>query len=162
VSQLSNRLVARCQDIIEGLAAQLKADTSDAQKISEEMSTLRSAFTRYRDLSAQMDGKTERIKAVLGVLADSKEKEIGDTFELLDSLGIPSEVPSDIRSKTPFWKLLREIVRQVTEMQIVELEHTLPHFGISISRQAIESALKTHKDVFRVRKQGREKFVSVK
>lgn len=161
-SRLSNRLMARHQDIAAGLAAQLKADTSDAHKISDEMNKLRSAFKKYRDLSAQLNGTTERIKSVLAVLADSKEKDIVETFELLDSLGIPLDIPSEIRTKTPLWKLVREIVRQVVELQVVEIENALPYFGIKTSRQAIESAIDTHKDVFKSRKQGRERFVSLK
>jgi hypothetical protein len=64
--------------------------------------------------------------------------------------------------KAPLWKLIREIVRQVPEIQVIDLENSLKQLRINPSRAAIESALETHRKEFRIVKRGREKFVSLK
>jgi hypothetical protein len=41
----------------------------------------------------------------------------------------------------PLWQVVRAIVEQVLEIQVIELQHALEYFGKKTSRQAIESAL---------------------
>ena len=65
-------------------------------------------------------------------------------------------------SRFPLWKIIREIIRQVTEIRVYELEAHLRGFGVKTTRSAIESALLTHRKEFRIEKRGREKFVSLK
>ena len=62
----------------------------------------------------------------------------------------------------PLWKLMREILRQVPEMQVVDLEHMLHVIGVKTNRPSVDSALETHKETFTVRKRGRDKFISLK
>jgi hypothetical protein len=57
---------------------------------------------------------------------------------------------------------MRAIVEQVTEVQVVDLQDALEYFGKSASRQAIESALASHKETFETRTRNRDKFVSLK
>jgi hypothetical protein len=54
------------------------------------------------------------------------------------------------------------VVEQVEEIQVVELQDALEHFGQKASRQAIESALASHREIFETKTRGREKFVSLK
>ncbi|MGD0514509.1 MAG: hypothetical protein ABSA29_14525, partial [Terriglobales bacterium] len=82
-------------------------------------------------------------------------------LELLDGLGIALETPADIRNEVPLWKMIREIVRQVEEIRIVELENVMSSLKIKASRQALESAIDAHKRTFKIRRSGREKFVAL-
>jgi len=54
------------------------------------------------------------------------------------------------------------IVEQVTEIQVVELQHALEHFGRKSTRQAIESSLAAHRETFETKARNRDKFVSLK
>jgi hypothetical protein len=65
-------------------------------------------------------------------------------------------------SRFALWKVIREIARQTSGIRIVELERALKAFGIESSRQAIESAIATHKKEFRITRQGREKYVALR
>jgi hypothetical protein len=65
-------------------------------------------------------------------------------------------------SNVSLWRVIREVVRQTTEIRVFELEAHLKAFGLKASRPAIESALATHAKEFRIVKRGREKFVSLK
>jgi hypothetical protein len=66
------------------------------------------------------------------------------------------------RKTIPLWKVIREIVRHTEKIRIADLEIQLQTFGYSVTRQAIESAIKPHPSVFRDSKPSREKFVSLK
>jgi hypothetical protein len=57
---------------------------------------------------------------------------------------------------------MREIVRQVPQIQVVELDILLRRLNWKVSRAAIESALETHKEAFRIIRKGRQKFVALK
>jgi hypothetical protein len=60
------------------------------------------------------------------------------------------------------WEVMVAIVEQKPGIQVIELQLALEHFGRKTSRQAIESALATHKNEFETKVRGREKFVSLK
>lgn len=155
--------MARLPDIADGLGKQLKADAEEIRKLNDELNKHRAAYQRYREVSSYLDSKADRIKVTLGLLfhLDGWNDEDG-AVEFCEELGIAIDEPTAVRVKNPLWKSIREVLRQVTEMQIVELESILHGLGVNTSRQAIESAVDTHKDAFRVTRRGREKFVSLK
>ncbi len=62
----------------------------------------------------------------------------------------------------PLWLAMKAIVEQTTEVQVVDLQDALEYFKIKASRQAIESALASHKETFETKVRNREKFVSLK
>jgi NH3-dependent NAD+ synthetase len=67
-----------------------------------------------------------------------------------------------VDDKLPLWLAMRAILEQTTEVQVVDLQDALEHFGIKASRQAIESALASHKETFETKTRSRDKFVSLK
>ncbi len=152
----------RFPDILDGLRKQRMSDADDIRKIGEELGNLRAAYQRYRELTGNLESKVERVKIAMALLADQEGDDLGSAFEFLDSVGIPVEAPNDIREETPLWKMIREVVRQVEELRIVELENVMSSLRIKASRQALESAIEAHKRTFKTRRSGREKFVALK
>jgi hypothetical protein len=161
-SRLYCRFMARFPDIVDGLGKQIRADAEEIRKTGAELEELRSPYQRYRDLTEHLDARVERTRIVLGLLAEQDGWGTGEAFELLDGLGVALEAPADIREEMPLWKLIREVVRQVEELRIVELENLMAGLKVKTSRQAMESAIDAHKRTFKVRRSGREKFVSLK
>ncbi len=162
VSSLYYRGVARFPDIIDGLGKQAVADAKEIRKTGVELKELRSAYQRYRDLTAYLDSRAERIRIVLSLLADQKDWSIGEAFTFQDGLGVSLEIPEEMRKEMPLWKMIREVVRQVEELRIVELEDVMKALKVKTSRQAIEAAIDAHKRTFQIRRSGREKFVALK
>jgi len=154
--------VARLPDIVDGLEKQIIADAAEIRKSGVELQKLRSAYQRYRELTMNLESRIERIRIVLGLLAEQEKWNIGDAVPFLENLGIEIEAPTDIRDEMSLWKMIREVVRQVDELRIVELENVMRELKVKSSRQALESAIDAHKRTFQVRRSGREKFVSLK
>jgi hypothetical protein len=154
--------MARFPDIVDGLGKQVMADAGEIRKTGAELGKLRAAYQRYRDLTAHLDSRVERVKVGLGLLAAQENWNIGEAFTLLDNLGIELQAPSDLRGEMPLWKMVREVVRQTEELRIVELESVMNGLKIKASRQALESAIDAHKRTFKIRRSGREKFVALK
>jgi hypothetical protein len=49
----------------------------------------------------------------------------------------------------------------VREAQVGNIAHFLEWIGLTSNRQAIESAINTHEETFKIDKRGREKFISL-
>jgi hypothetical protein len=157
---------------VHGLTQQVENDAADLHKIGDEMNKLRPAYQRYRDLSERVKAKEERVRLALALLAarpseieedeQGRLREKGQLAELCDVAGVVVDSPQGEARKAPRWKLMREIVRQVVEVQVIDLERAMASLGVKTTRQAIESGLVTHSRTFRIIKRGREKFVSLK
>ena len=144
----------------EAIRGQYEADAKHIAALNAELSKLRPAFLKYKELSAEHAAVEERFRVLLGMIGYLFPE---DKVRELDVIpGVAVESPQDERRKTPLWKVLRELARQVTEIRIVEMEAGLKQYGYKFSRQAIESAIDTHRDVFRSTRRGRERFVSLK
>jgi hypothetical protein len=168
-SVLHDKRMARFKDIVDGLSRQAESDAKDIHAMSDQMNELRTAYQRYRELAEQVKAKDERVRIAAGLVAstwdDPEEAYHRDEklARLCEAAGIPvSEILVAEVWKAPLWKIMREIVRQTPEVQVVELENALRELKINPSRQAIESALETHRKEFRIVKRGRDKFVSLK
>jgi hypothetical protein len=164
--------VARFRDIMEGLRRQVETNALEIHAINDQMNELRTAYQKYRELTDQVKDKEERVRIAAALIAsnysrDDDPEELSKRDDRLVRLcaeaGIRVEqmLEAEIR-KVPLWKLIREIVRQTPEIQVVDLENSLKELRVDTSRQAIESALGTHRKEFRIVKRGREKFVSLK
>jgi hypothetical protein len=162
VSPLYSRFMARFPDIIDGLEKQIAADATEIHKTGAELQKLRSAYQRYRELTDNLDSRIERVRIVLGLLAEQEKWNVGEAVPFLEELKIEIEAPEDIRAEISLWKMIREVVRQVEELRIVELENVMRELKVKASRQALEAAIDAHKRTFQVRRSGREKFVSLK
>jgi hypothetical protein len=146
--------VLRFTDIRERLEQQYDADYEYLESNYEEQNKLRPAVLRLQDLEREAKVRRERAARIIAVLGEEKFKE-------RTGKGAARGIFFDTEN-VPLWAAMRAIVEQVHEIQVVDLQETLAYFGRKASRQAIESALASHKETFETKTRNREKFVSLK
>ena len=163
-SRLYSRGVPSNSDILESMMQRLKHECQWLNRTREEMRELREAYNRFvdlRDEQVKHEQRTERILAILG--ADlAKEAGEADQDNQIKHVDVPPV--EALRDETPLWMMMEEYLRHVQEARLTEMEDFLQS-SVRIkeaNRFAMESALKRHPEVFKVRKKGREKFVSLK
>jgi hypothetical protein len=156
---------------MEGLATQLHRDSGELAFLDAELENLRTAHTRFREVEEISRPKQERVDIIAALLLNLPQRvrpnKTGDVSidpDEAEGSPLPVSVPLNKLkpSAFPLWKIIREVVRQTSEIQVVKLEKALKEFGIVVRRQTIESALATHKKDFRITWRGREKFISLK
>jgi hypothetical protein len=147
-------------DIRDSLQDQIIADAKELEKIKKAMKRIRAAHHRYLDLLERAKLTEERVLAAASVLHRDQYSDTESMKEFLAERGV--EIGQSVPQKQNLWMAMREIVRQLPQIQVVELETLLRRLNWKVSRAAIESALETHKDAFRVVRKGRQKFVALK
>jgi hypothetical protein len=155
--------VARVTDITRALEDQAWADYKSWKEILRRQNKLRRYVMQYRDLEAQAKVRRERLRRTVPLLdvqlSKSEREFVKDGNEASTEILLPVD---EWRENLALWDAMVSILEQVEEMQIVELQHALAKHGRNASRQAIESALRTHAVVFETRSRGREKFAALK
>jgi hypothetical protein len=150
----------RFADIEKRLDQQYSADANYLKKNYAEQNKLRPAVIRFHDLEREAKVREERMERVIALLGEEK---FSDTRkELLAGKDVSKEITVFVEDEVPLWVAMRGIVEQVSEIQVVDLQDALLHFGRKASRQAIESALASHRETFETKTRSREKFVSLK
>ena len=154
--------MARQSDLTKAIHAQLESDLDDLIKLQDEQETLRGAYLRFQKLEERRNTlrKQAEISGCLVSKTSMYEVDSGFIKERLEQAGVT--LPEKWESKVPTWELIAGVLRQFPKTQIVELLRMLHDLGIKVSRQATESALRTHDSKFRITTKGREKFVSLK
>jgi len=162
--------MARLKDIIGGLGKQSTRIHEELVKVSDERAKLQEAAQRFRDLEEMIKVKDESLKIGFALLLSVPQKVniYGDAFaeavteDTWEETGIAIDIDNLNVSQFPLWKVIREVLRQTSEIRVYELEEHLKSFRVKASRSAIESALATHKKEFRITRRRREKFVALK
>ncbi|HWY19911.1 MAG TPA: hypothetical protein VNX26_01755 [Candidatus Acidoferrum sp.] len=152
--------IMRFVDIEKRLNQQYAEDEKQLRKNYSEQNKLRPHVVRFHDLEREAKAREERMARVLKLLGD--EKFLDTRRELLKGEDVSKEVTVFVEEKLPLWLAMRAIVEQATELQVVDLQDALEYFKVKASRQAIESALASHKETFETKVRNREKFVSLK
>ncbi len=163
--------MARLKDIVAGLGTYTAKTHDELVKAHDERARLQGAAQRLRDLEEMVRAKDESFRIGISLLLGIPQKVNlkGDAYaatnrdyEDFAEAGIIPDAEELAVSNFPLWKVIREILRQTSEIRVYELEEHLRSFEVKASRSAIESALLTHKKQFRIIKRGREKFVALK
>jgi hypothetical protein len=165
--------MARLKDILRGLSEQAAEQYQELVKANDELSKLRDAARRFRTLEESVKREEESMRIGLALLISVPQKVKldsdayastyrGELEEMREQAGLFVAADDLDLSRFPLWKVMREILRQTSEIRVYELESHLKSFGVKAARSAIESALLTHGKDFKVSKRGREKFVSLK
>jgi len=165
VNSVYSMLAVRFKDIVFGISQQTSRKCEELAKDREELNQLRDGYQRYRELSAGVESKERSVKIGFALLLNASGKGDPATDSALERFSDAelSLNESDIDlSKISLWRIIREIVRQAVKVRVFELEEHLKAFGVRTSRAAVESALATHSKEFRITKNGREKYVSLK
>lgn len=153
-------LIVRLADIERALRQQFSEDAKQLKLNHEKQNKLRPMVMQFRDLEKDEKARSTRMRRIIATLGP-------DEFETLDkSMRAGKDVSKTIGTVTtddlPLWEVMAAIVEQKPGIQVIELQLALEHFGRKTSRQAIESALATHRNEFETKIRGREKFVSLK
>lgn len=163
--------VARLKDIIGGLQRRSGRQATELSKGLAEQRALIEACERLRDLAAWLKPQEESWRICTALVLNAPQKVKVDAEAEFDHYVLPPEPDPDSPyisvedanlSRYPLWKIMREIVRQAVDLRVYELQTHLKAFGINTTRSAIESALLTHKEEFKITRHDREKFVSLK
>jgi len=151
--------VIRIADIKERLAQQYDSDYEYLEKNYEEQNKLLPQVRKFHDLEREAKTRRERAARIIAVLGEEKFRDRDEDLKRKRSgeKGIYFDTED-----VPLWGLMAAIVEQVPEIQVVDLQAALAYFGRKSSRQAIESALASHKETFETKTRSREKFVSLK
>ena len=152
--------VIRLADLEKRLEQQYNEDVKYLRKNYSEQNKLRASVLRFQDLEREALVREDRMQRVILLLGEEKFEDT--RRELLAGKDVSREIVVFVDDKLPLWLAMRAIVEQVTEIQVVDLQDALLHFGKKASRQAIESALASHKETFETKTRSREKFVSLK
>lgn len=160
VSILHTSCVARASEIIEAFKQRLKDDGKELDEVYGKLNKLRSAYNQFRDLTDRE--KVLRKRMIRAVALVGNKFSTADLAEITaDELGTLFNTEA-LRKDLNLWEAIADVLDHVGETRIFEVKMILSQFQIYATRQAIESAIETHQDVFKVRKQGREKYVSLK
>jgi len=150
--------------ISEAVEQTIKRDGEKLVAVNAELKALHTGYLKYKELLGERALLEERLQVNVAVMGEHASLETGTLVENLvatEGLTLIDDVDED-RKAVPLWKIIREIIKHTEKIRIVDLETQLVLYGFEVTRQAIESAIRTHRPVFRESKRGREKFVSLK
>jgi uncharacterized membrane protein YgaE (UPF0421/DUF939 family) len=150
----------RFTDITKRLTKQFDADDKSLRANYAKQNKLLAAVLEYRDLENEAKVREDRMRRVIELLGDENFEDTRK--DLLAGKDVSKVISVNTDDSSPLWEAMRTILEQVSELQVVDLQDALLHFGRKSSRQAIESALASHKETFETRTRNRDKFVSLK
>jgi hypothetical protein len=150
----------RFADIEKRLEKQFDADDTSLKANYAKQNKLLAAVLEYRDLENEAKVREDRMRRIIELLGDEN---FGDTRkDLLAGKDVSKVISVNTDDSSPLWEAMRTILEQVSELQVVDLQDALLHFGKKASRQAIESALASHRETFETRTRNRDKLISLK
>jgi len=150
----------RFADIEKRLHQQYDADAKALKINYARQNRLLPVVMEFRDLEREAKNREDRMRRAIELLGEDK---FDDTRkELLSGNDVSRTIAVSTEDDSRLWETMRTILEQVSELQVIDLQDVLLHFGKRTSRQAIESALASHKETFETKTLKREKFVSLK
>jgi hypothetical protein len=127
----------------------------------QEMEQLSDAYFRYVDLDRQLEASRQRTSIILGLLGPDHVRETTGAG-VQDCLSEFPE-PEDLRKKLRLWRAVREYLRIAGESKVGDVQNFLNGLDMeNVTRQAIESAMKRHDDLFEIEKRGHERYIRLK
>ncbi len=151
-------------DAKDAIKQRLAGACKRVQEIREEKRKLAPAYERYIALQEELRQQEKRIDRLAGLIGpdhfvdvatEDKSDAIGETVEAHTSI-------RQLRDELALWAAMQEYLSYAREARIQDIQLFLDSFGITASREAIESALRRHPEIFKARKKNREKFISLK
>ena len=150
----------RYTDVEKRLEKQFDADIKSLKQNYARQNELLPAVVEFNDLEREAKTREDRARRVIELLGDDQ---FADTRkEMLAGKDVSKEVVITTNDDSPLWEAMRTVLEQVGELQVIDLQDVLLHFKKKVTRQAIESALGAHKEMFQTVVRNRDKFVSLK
>jgi len=154
-------------DAILALKQRLGHEQKQIENARNEMQKLAECYNRHIDLVKEMEERRKRVERIAGVLGPHNF-EFAELFsDGTQRTRFPvKEIESsadELRKKLALWEAIEQFLTCATEARVGEIQAFLQAVNIvGTTRQAIESAVKTHPKVFRVTKRGGERYISLK
>ena len=149
-SVLRQRLLHECKSI---------AASRERVKVDIE------AYHRVVDELAQVSQREKRVNSIIGVLGvDEIARIYEDENELRSAINSAATLsPAQLQDSLSLWEAMKEYLQHVPEARIGDMEDFFETVKMpNANRQAMESALKRHPETFKIRKDKRDKFISLK
>jgi predicted transcriptional regulator len=124
--------------ILRGMKQRVEYEHRQIQNIGDELAKLADAYNRYLELAESMSDKVDflnRLETIIGKTKDVQDLKLRE--------------------------ILKVYLTFVPEAQVADILGFFEWAGYKSTRQAIESTIKTHKDIFIVRKDGWDRFISL-
>ncbi len=164
-SRLYSDLVPDRFEITERLRRRLLHECKSIAASRERIKADIDAYHRVIDEMEQVSRREKRVNSIVGVLGLDELARIYDKeSELRSAINSAATVsPAKLQNSLALWEAMKEYLQHVPEAQIAEMEDFFEAVKMPNSnRQAMESALKRHPETFKIRKDKRDKFISLK
>lgn len=129
-----------------------------------EMKKVAPAHNRYLDLDRALDIDRHDMHIIIGMFGPDRVTETvkaDATACLSDALKV-LRTPRDARERLALWRAIREYLRVAGEATISDVQEFLVWISFpNFTRQALESALQNHDDIFKVTKRGKERYIEL-
>jgi hypothetical protein len=126
-----------------------------------EMDKLTDAFHRYQDLREERKRRERRVKRLVALLYPDFMPQNQNTAKLGQMILGMDYAPA--LGDLALWEVLEEYLAVVGETPISDAAEMLPRFVRgNVTRQAVESAVKRHHDIFQIRQDGARRVISLK
>ncbi len=147
--------------VIQALHAQAIADAKDLKRIYREQQRLRTAYNQWRELDRQARERHERFRRLMILILEHEPgKGILTIMDKANDLGIATPQTGE---KPAVWEAVLELVRQFPDSQVIDLlEWLATDLGMVVSRQSFDSAIAAHRELFKTRRQGKGKYISLR
>ena len=153
------------QEVYARIQSRLLHECRSMRSAQKEMQELAAAYNRYVDLDRQMEDCRHRMSTIMRLLGP---KRVADTIRTDDAAFLRQTLemyPSlqEPRKGLKLWRAVREYLRVAGNSRVGDVQAFLEWLGIkNVTRQAIESALRQHKETFQVSTTGRQRYVGLK
>lgn len=152
--------VPSAADVERMMHQRLEHECASMQSVRKELAELASAYNRYVDLKTEVDSRSKRIKRLMAILGPDSIAGLG-TDEVQSELDLQGE-SDGLREELSLWRAIEEYLIIAGETKVGDVQGFFSAMNYEVTRQAIESALRSHANKFRVVKRGREKYISLK
>jgi hypothetical protein len=151
---------ANANDVVCTLYERCDRESRHLAEIRDEMKNLSESYFRYCDLRSEREKVRTLLVKIYGVLGVFSPK-VTPEFAMEIS---PQPLMSDeIRRDLKIWEILELFLSAKDDKASVgDFEGFLFFLGIESKPQAIESAIKTHPELFETHKEGRDKFLTLR
>src|SRR6266436_1337478 len=148
----------------EAMHSRLWHEEERIREINERLKQLTKQYNEFLDLQREAETRKKRIKTLFSLVGQQDyNAPAGQEVEHKVAMSILRDSVENLRLTLPLWKAMREYLSHVPEARIAEMEAFFQELKFADgNRQAMESALRRHPRVFKIRREKREKYISLK
>ena len=138
--------IPQLDHVLQRMTKALEDKSRRVYALNDELIELQPKYDRFLEVARQLERDQDLVYKLRAALAPS------------------NKAGEDDREKGGYklWEMIEVYLRYVREAQIGNIAHFLEWIGLTNNRQAIDSAVVTHPERFRIEKRGREKYISLR